>query len=75
MKIFSYSKNNIILLIIIINEIFSKENELITLNRISEITLVINGNDNSYILREDSNIRLPDEMIVNGYPQSKEYFA
>ena len=75
MKIFSYSKNNIILLIIIINEIFSNENELITLNRMSEITLVINGNDNSYILRKDY-IRLPDEMVVNGSPQYlKEYFA
>ena len=70
MKIFHKSKNIITLIIIILNEIFSKENELITLNRISEITVTINGDGRQDILREDSNIPLPNEMIVNGYSQN-----
>ena len=44
MKIFFESKNKIILIITIINIIFSKENELIALNGVSELIVLIKGN-------------------------------
>ena len=70
MKIFHKSKNSLLLITIILNEIFSKENELITINKISEITVIINGGGRQNILREDSYIPLPNEMIVNDSPQN-----
>ena len=69
MKLF----HSILLIVIILNVIFSKQKDLITLNKISEITVTINGNGKQNILREPSVIPLPDEMIVNGSPKSPVY--
>ena len=65
--------NSILLIVIILNIIFSKEYYLITLNRIAEITITIDGNGKQNIFREPSFIPLPDEMIVNGAPKSPIY--
>ena len=71
MKLFPISNNYMILMIImILNKIFSKENKLISLNRLYEITLTIKGNENSNLLRPTSNIPLPNEILVNGNSQN-----
>ena len=70
MKLFPISKNYMILMIImILNKIFSKENKLISLNRLYEITLTIKGNENPNILRPTASIPLPNEILVNGNSQ------
>ncbi len=59
------TKRSIIIIVIILCGIFSKKKELITLNRMSEITVTIRGKGKQDILRDNSKIPLPNEMIVN----------
>ena len=72
---FSLNNYNIILIIIILKEIFSKKNELISLNRLYEITLTINGSGSQNILNPNSYAPLPDIMIVNELQQSRVKYS